>query len=287
MKQKIYITAVVLAVVLAVAVPAGARLDERIREEAPYVAPPAVVAVASQHIYEIKPGDTLSAIAVENRVPVETLAALNNLTDPDQIRAGQLIKLPGDTIAHRIRPGETLLSIAGLYRVDARELASRNNLSDINKIIAGGQLLIPCDTAGHAAALPVAGPLAQQLRWPLMGAITSSFGFRDGKPHEGIDIAAEENTPLRPSAAGRVVFAGSRGTYGLTVIIDHGNGLRTLYAHCAKLLVAEGDTVDTSTVIALAGSTGRSTGPHLHLEVLHKGMPYDPLLWLEQGSYYS
>lgn len=292
MKLKICIVTLALAAALTAAVlwvagPAGARLDERLREEAPYVTPPAVVAVAAQSVYEIKPGDTLSGIAKEKRVPVETLAAVNNLSDPDHICAGQLIKMPVDTITHRIRPGETLSSIAGLYRVDVRELAARNNLSDMDKIFAGGQLLVPCDTAGHAAALPVFGPLTRQLHWPLMGAITSPFGLRDGKPHEGIDIAAEENTPLRAAAAGRVVFAGSRGTYGLTVIIDHGNGLRTLYAHCAKLLVTAGDTVDTSTIIALAGSTGRSTGPHLHLEVLQNGVPLDPLTWLARESYYS
>jgi len=291
MKPKILITVIAIAVTTALAIlcagPAGARLDELILEEAPYVAPPPVVAAASQSIYEIKPGDTLSGIARKNGMSVEALAAANGLADPDNILAGQFIKVQADCFTHQIRPGETLLGIAGLYQVDVNVLASRNRLSDVNKIIAGRQLLIPRDAAGREAALPAYGPHAKQLAWPLLGAITSPFGIRDGKPHEGIDIAAEENTPIRPAAAGRVVFAGPRGTYGLTVIIDHGNGLRTLYAHCAKLLVTEGSVVDVNTIIALAGSTGRSTGPHLHLEVLQSGVPLDPLTWLARESYYS
>ncbi|OPX91650.1 MAG: Murein DD-endopeptidase MepM [Pelotomaculum sp. PtaB.Bin013] len=279
--------AITAMVVMWAACPAGARLDERILEGAPYVTPAHVVAAADQSLYEIKPGDTLSGIAREKGISLEFLAAANNLADPDDIRAGQLIKVPADSISHRIQPGETLLSIAGMYQVDVNALASRNELSDINSIIAGRQLLIPRGAAGHEAALPVAGPQVRRLAWPLVGAITSPFGTRDGRPHEGIDIAAEENTPMRAAAAGKVVFAGPRGTYGLAVIIDHGNGLRTLYAHCSKLLVTEGSVVDTNTIIALAGSTGRSTGPHLHLEVLQNGVPLDPLNWLARESYYS
>ena len=97
----------------------------------------------------------------------------------------------------------------------------------------------------------------------------------------------EEGTPIRAAAPGRVVFAGPRGTYGLAVIIDHGGGVRTLYAHCSRILVSEGSSVGTATVVALAGNTGRSSGPHLHLEVLKNGIPLDPLQYLEQEIYYG
>lgn len=281
-----FATITVLAILWAVC-PAGARLDERILEGVPYITPPPVVAAATQSIYEIKTGDTLYDIARGKGVSVEALAAANDLADPDNIRAGQLIKVPADSVVHQIQSGETLLGIAGLYKVDVNALASRNELSDVNNIIAGRQLLIPRGATNQETVLPVTGSKVRQLAWPLLGTITSPFGTRDGKPHEGIDIAAEENTPMRTAAPGKVVFAGPRGTYGLAVIIDHGNGLRTLYAHCAKLLVTEGNVVDTNTIIALAGSTGHSTGPHLHLEVLQNGVPLDPLTWLARGSYYS
>lgn len=292
MKRKTILGVVALAAVTVLAIlwakcPAGARLDERILEGSPYVTPPPVVAAATQNLYEIKTGDTLSGIARGKGVSVEALTKVNDLADPDRILAGQLIKVPADNFVHRIQTGETLLSIAELYNVDVNALASRNELSDANSIIAGRQLLIPRGATSWAATLPVAGSQVRQLAWPLLGTITSPFGTREGAPHEGIDIAAEENTPMRAAASGKVVFAGPRGTYGLAVIIDHGNGLRTLYAHCAKLLVTEGDVVDTSTIIALAGSTGHSTGPHLHLEVLQNGVPTDPLTWLARGSYYS
>ncbi|MCG9967906.1 M23 family metallopeptidase [Pelotomaculum terephthalicicum JT] len=280
--------AITLLAVLWTVCPAGARLDERILEGAPYVTPPPAVTAATQSIYEVKPGDTLSGIARGKRMSVQALAAANGLADPDSIRAGQLIKMPADdSIVHQIQTGETLLSIAKQYKVDVNALASRNGLPDVNSIVAGRQLVIPRGAISQETALPVAGSLIKQLAWPLLGTITSPFGTRDGKPHEGIDIAAEENTPMRAAASGRVVFAGPRGTYGLAVIIDHGNGLRTLYGHCAKLLVNEGSIVDTNTIIALVGSTGRSTGPHLHLEVLQNGVPLDPMMWLGRGSYYS
>jgi len=148
--------------------------------------------------------------------------------------------------------------------------------------------IIPCGDTGQgvwetASRGLAAGPFS----WPLVGAITSNFGMRDGRPHEGIDIAAEEGTPIRAAASGRVVFAGPRGTYGLTVIIDHGNGFRTLYAHCSRIMVEAGDAVGPSTVIALAGNTGNSRGPHLHLEVLKNGVPLDPQMFLEQERYYG
>ncbi|MDF9407614.1 M23 family metallopeptidase [Pelotomaculum isophthalicicum JI] len=292
MKHKTILGVVAFSVITALAIlwaecPAGARLDERILEGAPYTTPPPVVAAATQSLYEIKTGDTLCDIARGKGVSVEALAKANDLADPDNILAGQFIRVPADNVVHQIQPGETLLSIAGLYNVDVNALASRNELSDVNNIIAGRQLLIPRGATSQEATLPVAGSQVRQLAWPLLGTITSPFGARDGSPHEGIDIAAEENTPMRAAAPGKVVFAGPRGTYGLAVIIDHGNGLRTLYAHCAKLLVTEGSVVDTNTIIALAGSTGRSTGPHLHLEVLQNGVPLDPLNWLERRSYYS
>jgi len=275
--------AIVSALFILWAGPAVARLDEHINEDAAGVAPPAAAAV-SRGLYEVKPGDTLTSIARENGVSLDALALENGLADRDSIFAGQLLRLPVDCAVHQVRPGETLSEIAGTYRVDMSAIAFRNGLSDVNNIMAGRQLLIP---RGDEPALPVGGLPARPLAWPLVGAITSPFGLRDGKPHEGIDIAAEENTPIRAAAPGRVVFAGPRGTYGLAVIIDHGGGMRTLYAHCAKVLVSEGNIVDTATVIALAGNTGRSTGPHLHLEVLRNSVPLDPLLFLEQKSYYG
>lgn len=118
---------------------------------------------------------------------------------------------------------------------------------------------------------------------PVSGKIVSGFGyrvhpiFRRVKFHYGIDIAASYGTPIRAAADGVVVFSGWRRAYGNTIIIDHGDGLATLYAHCSRLLVSEGSVVKQGQVIALIGSTGLSTGPHLHFEVRRYGEPFNPL----------
>ncbi len=281
------VTAMFLAAVILLGTsPAMARLDELIVGNK-YISPPvALVEDDNQSLYEVKPGDTLTDIARLNGISLETLALANRLPDRDHIKAGQRLKIPSDCIVHLVQPGETLLDISKLYHVNVNVIAARNGQADPNTILAGQKLMIPRSFPALGPP-PSRGLAAGWLSWPLYGAISSPFGLRDGKPHEGIDIAVEEGTPIRAAAPGRVVFTGSRGTYGLAVIIDHGDGLRTLYAHCSKILVAEGDPVDTTTVLALAGNTGKSTGPHLHLEVLMNGTPLDPLNYLEQEHYYG
>jgi murein DD-endopeptidase MepM/ murein hydrolase activator NlpD len=267
--------------------PALARLDELIVDNKPYSSPPAaLVEDDNQSPYEVKLGDTLTDIARLNGISLETLAYANRLPDRDHIKAGQYLKIPSDCIVHLVQPGETLLDISRTYHVNINVIVARNGQADPNTILAGQQLMIPRSVPG-VGPLPSRGLAAGWLSWPLHGTITSPFGLRDGKPHEGIDIAAEEGTPIRAVASGQVVFAGPRGTYGLAVIVDHGDGVRTLYAHCSKILTTEGDSVDINTVLALAGNTGRSTGPHLHLEVLRNGTPLNPLIYLEQEHYYG
>jgi len=98
--------------------------------------------------------------------------------------------------------------------------------------------------------------------------------------HEGIDIAVGSGTPVHAAAAGTVVYAGWMSGYGYVVVLDHGNGLSTAYAHNSSLIVAQGATVGTGFVIALSGNTGHSTGPHVHFEVRIGGAPVDPLGYL-------
>jgi murein DD-endopeptidase MepM/ murein hydrolase activator NlpD len=124
------------------------------------------------------------------------------------------------------------------------------------------------------------------LAWPVNGEVTSGFGYRMHpifhvrKMHTGVDISAGMGTPIKAAAAGTVIFAGWRGGYGQAVIISHGNGLATLYAHQSKLLVSVGDKVKRGEVIGKVGSTGYSTGPHLHFEVRVNGNPVDPMGYL-------
>jgi peptidoglycan hydrolase FlgJ len=133
-------------------------------------------------------------------------------------------------------------------------------------------------------------PFAVALHLPLRGRVSSGFGERHDpmhgrvRRHAGVDIAAPQGTPIAAAAAGKVVFAGRRGGYGNLVEIEHADGQRTRYAHAARLLVQVGDEVKPGQPIATVGSTGRSTGPHLHFEVKKDGARIDPLQAVAKDS---
>ncbi|MDQ3974109.1 MAG: M23 family metallopeptidase, partial [Actinomycetota bacterium] len=128
-------------------------------------------------------------------------------------------------------------------------------------------------------------PGSGELVWPTDGPLTSTFGPRRHpilgveRMHEGIDIGAPSGQPILAAADGQVVHAAPYGGYGNVVLIDHGGGLSTLYAHQSEILVAAGEVVSQGDLIGLVGSTGYSTGPHLHFEVRIDGVPHDPMAW--------
>lgn len=123
-------------------------------------------------------------------------------------------------------------------------------------------------------------------RWPVRGAVNSEFGNRrspwtkGSEFHSGMDISAERGTVIRAPAAGTVSFAGTHAEYGLTVIVDHGHDLRTIYGHLSKIGVAQGQAIVRGGEIGYTGNTGRSSGPHLHYEILVKGQAVNPRAYL-------
>ena len=121
---------------------------------------------------------------------------------------------------------------------------------------------------------------AAGLIWPCDGVVVSGFGMRWGRMHEGIDIGCAFGTPNRAAASGTVIYAGWLGGYGNLVVVDHGNGLSTAYAHASSILVSVGQSVSQGQTVSLVGSTGNSTGPHLHFEVRVNGVAVDPLAYL-------
>jgi murein DD-endopeptidase MepM/ murein hydrolase activator NlpD len=127
------------------------------------------------------------------------------------------------------------------------------------------------------ASLPSYIANSRGLLWPMRGGlVTSRFGMRWGRMHQGTDIAAPYGTPILAAADGKVIFSGWEGGYGQLVIVDHGNGLKTKYGHCSQLLVHLGEAVRQGDLLGKVGTTGHATGPHLHYEVIREGMASNP-----------
>lgn len=182
-----------------------------------------------------------------------------------------------------------------------QELASKNNLiakTKKNIVIAAEyedqlerdsqKLIGVIQSLQSKLSQPTGGNVSGtgQLIWPVNGRITSYFGYRTHpilgtkRFHAGLDIAAPGGTPIKAADSGTVIYSGWFGGYGKTVIINHGNGLSTLYAHCSSLNVSENQSVSKGQTVSFVGSTGLSTGNHLHFEVRVNGTPKNPLGYL-------
>jgi murein DD-endopeptidase MepM/ murein hydrolase activator NlpD len=192
---------------------------------------------------------------------------------------------------HRVQSGENIWKIAKAYRVSVQDLAELNNVQDGSKLESGQRLYIPPRPKGRVwKKLPpsereksYSAPIEidrTKFSWPLEGQIFSNFGIRNGRRHDGIDIAAKAGTPIKASADGKVVFASKLSGYGNTVIIRHSGNFFTTYAHNQKNLVSKGANVKKGTQIANVGSTGRATGPHCHFEIRHGQKARNPLFFL-------
>lgn len=178
-------------------------------------------------------------------------------------------------VYHPLERGQTLYALSQAYGVPVDTLAGVNRIVDPTSIPAGTKIFVP----GASRVLPI-GPAAPSLLWPLRGRVMTPFGGRGGR-HHGIDIDGEEGNPIRAAAAGKVLRSGRDGEYGLRVILDHGRGLTTLYAHASDLLVKRGEEVKKGDVIARVGHTGNAHGTHLHFEVRRREKPVDPRPFLD------
>ena len=144
-------------------------------------------------------------------------------------------------------------------------------------------------SAAHLSVLErrlkaVSHPLHAALVWPVSGAVTSPFGDRGYSFHPGVDIDSPAGAPVHPAAAGLVVAAGEESGYGNRVVIDHGRGLETVYAHLDRIAVRSGEAVTSASTVGTVGCTGMCDGVHLHFEVRLDGRKSDPSLWLPQQS---
>ena len=231
--------------------------------------------------HRVAAGETLWDIARAYGTDVESIYRSNPLYRADFIQPGQVLTVPTvKGVVHRVERGETLWDISRQYGVSVQTIVLTNGLASPDQLRSGQLLVIPGVDGPRQERLVVGGRLQQAFRWPVRGPISSPFGWRWGRLHEGIDIAVSRGTPVRAAAPGRVVYARWGGGYGYLVEVDHGSGVTTRYAHNSRIVVREGQYVARGQVLALSGKTGHSTGPHLHFEIRYRGRAVDPLPFL-------
>lgn len=231
--------------------------------------------------HRVRQGETLWEIAERYNTDVSAIASANGLYNVDYLRPGQVLEVPSvPGIVHTVQPGETLWEISRLYGVSMDAIQEANGLASPDLLRPATRLIVPGATEARLERLVVGGRLQRAFSWPARGRISSTYGWRWGRQHEGIDIAVPRGTPVRAAAPGRVVYSGWGGGYGYLVSIDHGNGVVTRYAHNSRLVVRVGQRVSRGQVVAYSGNTGNSTGPHVHFEIRYRGRPVDPLPYL-------
>lgn len=236
-------------------------------------------------VYVVREGDTLSGIASMFGVSSNTIAWANDIAKG--IKPGQtLIILPITGVKHTVVKGDTLASVAKKYKADAEEIADYNDLARGSTLTVGEVIIIPDGTVVTAAPAkkpatstknPYRGGSGTDLGgffiWPVAGG-SKSQGIHG---YNGIDIAAPQGTPIYAAAGGTVLVArasGWNGGYGNYVVIVHSNGVQTLYAHMSSVAAVAGASVGQGQVIGYVGSTGKSTGKHLHFEVRGAKNPF-------------
>ncbi|MBL7022405.1 M23 family metallopeptidase [Patescibacteria group bacterium] len=264
--------------------------------EAPSISDPSLIQTRRSETieYVVESGDILGTIAEKFELNISSILWANDLSFYSTIRPGQKLKIPPvDGLAYKIKKGDTLESIAKKYQSDLNEIVEFNKLVSVNDIIAGQEIMIPggikpstyvptTRTIASVFTQPASSPATDgggKLLWPTNSRrITQYYKWR----HSGLDIGNKTGQPIYASESGKVTTAGwNAGGYGYYVIINHGNGLETLYAHASKLYVKKGESVSRGDIIAAIGSTGWSTGPHIHYEVKVNGVRKNPLDYIK------
>ncbi len=229
-------------------------------------------------IYKIKPGESLWEISKKTGLSIDTLLSINNLKNAHILQPGQEIRIPNkDGLLHKIEPGETLESIAKEFNVDKEDIINVNEISD-NETNDEKEIFIPNAKFNLQQRINLLGRFIV----PLFGRITSGFGWRRNpishrrEFHTGLDIANYYGAPIRAAESGRVIFVGRYRGYGKMIILRHTNGYSTRYAHLSKFRVKYGQYVRQGRIIGYVGTTGYTTGPHLHFEIRRYGKPLNP-----------
>lgn len=225
--------------------------------------------------HRVAAGENMHKIAKKYGVSVDTIRGTNNLSSDGILREGTILKIPNkDGILYRMQRGGELVSIARRYRVSLKKIIDENDLRNPDFVAANTVLFIP-----DAKPLNVFSGFI----WPTWGRfITCGYGWRrnpfdwsQSEFHQGLDIRSNYQK-VRAAKYGKVTYTGWLGGYGKTVVIAHPDGYKTLYAHLSRIIVRHGQYVKQGQHVAVSGNTGRSTGAHLHFEILRGGRNINP-----------
>lgn len=252
--------------------------------------------------YTVKEGDSLWTIADKFDLKVDSIVGSNKLNDINLLKIGIQLRIPNqDGVFVKYEKNTNLDKFADKYGSTKDGIYFANKLREESEIKVGQELFLPGGSIASTAETVPARQKRQGLSrmvkskpkvsserfgWPVFGRISSSFGWRRspfGKRrvfHAGIDIRAPKGRNIVAAQGGRVVHSGWMGGYGYTIVLSHPSGVSTLYGHCSALLVSKGANVKKGQLIARVGSTGRSTGNHLHFEVRQGGSPVNPMRFL-------
>lgn len=240
--------------------------------------------------YSVEGGDTLETIAKKFDISVDTIKWANDL-ESDTIKPGQVLKIPPVTgVVHKVTSGENVYNIAKKYHTDAQKIVNFpfNDFADLDTftLLSGQTLYVPDGTieeeklavSQFVAKIQAGVKGSSNFIWPTSGGITQYPVWY----HMALDIANAAAPPILASDTGTVTFAGcTQYGYGCNIIVDHGNGYLTLYAHLSSIGVSPGQAVTQGQQIGVMGSTGRSTGTHLHFEVRSGDAVLNPLNFLK------
>jgi murein DD-endopeptidase MepM/ murein hydrolase activator NlpD len=249
--------------------------------------------------YEVEDGDTLSSIAQKFNISQDTIKWANDLASKDNIKPGQKLKiLPVTGVAYTVKSGDNLESVAKKFDTGSQGILDFpfNDVPDDQKLAIGQMLIVPDGVPPEAKATPrpqpnmsnlatgpkttFSAPGGANFMWPTsFQMISTYFAWW----HPGVDMANRAAPAVAASDGGRVIVAGWPDNYGYgnRVVIDHGNGYQTLYAHLSNIYVSTGQSVSRGQAVGRMGSTGRSTGTHLHFEIRFKGIAVNPLAILK------
>lgn len=231
--------------------------------------------------YVVKQGDTISAIAAMFEVSPDTIRWANDMPRGSQLKVGQkLTILPVTGIKYTVRKGDTLSTIAKRFDGDVTEIQSYNGI-DETMLAVGLEIIVPNGEIALPPAPKPSTPTRNLASTPRVVGASVSAGYFSAPlqsyvrtqgvhGYNGVDLAAPLGAPILAAADGEVIVAkrsGYNGGYGAYIVIQHGNGSQTLYAHASSVSVAVGEQVSKGQVIGGVGNSGRSTGPHLHFEI--------------------